>query len=191
MKGPSLTSPYEGREPAIKAKEPEVRRAGGTDGLVGGGNRFCRGKHHLWRPPPQHRRQRPPARQRHTGEWWLPQCALAGPHSRPCHRSEDETIPQHEHRPRGVRRVVRPSGAAGDAGRAMDMAGLRTARPSPVRWTDSHTPTGQQVAVHLPCKAGGRPSPPNARGRSGSPAHAEGRAPTRLALLPSTNDEHP
>jgi hypothetical protein len=52
VKRPSLTSPYEGREPAIKAKEPEVRSAGGTDGLVGGGNRFGRGSltygdHHL------------------------------------------------------------------------------------------------------------------------------------------------
>jgi hypothetical protein len=56
MKRPSPTSPYEGREQAIKAKEPEVRSAGGTDGLVGGGNRFCRGKPHLWRPPPQHQR---------------------------------------------------------------------------------------------------------------------------------------
>jgi hypothetical protein len=184
-------SPYEGREPAIKTKEPEVRSAGGTDCLVGGGNRFYRGKPHLWRPPPQHRRQRPPARQRHTGEWRPPQCAPVGPHSRPRHRCEDETVPEHEHRPRGVRRVVRPPGAAGGAGRAMNMAGLRTARPSPVRWTDSHTPTGQQVVVRLPRKAGGCPSPPNAEGRSGSPAHAEGRAPTWLALLPSTDDEHP
>jgi hypothetical protein len=44
VKRPSLTSPYEGREPAIKAKEPEVRSPGGTNGLVGGGNRFCRGE---------------------------------------------------------------------------------------------------------------------------------------------------
>jgi hypothetical protein len=41
----------------------------------------------------------------------------------------------------------------------MDMAGLRTARPSPVRWTDSHTPIGQQVVVRLLRKAGKRPSP--------------------------------
>jgi hypothetical protein len=66
------------------------------------------GKPHLWRPPPQHRRQRPPARRRRTGEWRPPQCAPAGPHSRPRHRSEDKTIQEHEHRPRGVRRVVRP-----------------------------------------------------------------------------------
>jgi hypothetical protein len=52
VKRPSLTSPHEGRKPAIKAKEPEVRSAGATDGLVGGGNRFGRGSltygdHHL------------------------------------------------------------------------------------------------------------------------------------------------
>jgi hypothetical protein len=40
-------------------------------------------------------------------------------------------------------------------------------------------------------KAGKRPYPPNARGRSGPPAHAEGGTPTRLALLPSVDDEHP
>jgi hypothetical protein len=68
VKRPSLTSPNEGREPAIKAKEPEVQSAGGTNGLVGGGNRFCKGKPHLWRPPPQHRRQRPPAHEHRAGE---------------------------------------------------------------------------------------------------------------------------
>jgi hypothetical protein len=84
-----------------------------------------------------------------TGEWRTPQCAPAGTHSRLRHRSEDKTVQEHEHRPRGVRRVVRPPGAAGGTGRAVDMAGLRTTRPSPVRWTDNHTPTGQQVAVRL------------------------------------------
>jgi hypothetical protein len=49
---PSFTSPHGGREPAIKAKEPEARSAGGTNGLVSGGNRFSRssltyGDHHL------------------------------------------------------------------------------------------------------------------------------------------------
>jgi hypothetical protein len=101
------------------------------------------------------------------------------------------TIQEHERRPRGIRRVVRPHGAAGGVGRAMDVADLRTTQPSPVRWTDSHTPTRQQVAVCLLRKAGGRPSPPNAEGRSGLPAHAEGRTPTRLVLLPSADDEHP
>jgi hypothetical protein len=133
----------------------------------------------------------PPARQHRTGEWQPPQRTRGGPHSRPRYGREDKTIREHGHRPWGVRHVVRPPGAASGAGRAVDMADLRTVRPSPVRWTDSHTPTRQQVAVCLLCKAGGRPSPPNAEGRSGSPAHTEGRTPTRLALLPSTDDEHP
>jgi hypothetical protein len=45
--------------------------------------------------------------------------------------------------------------------------------------------------VRLLRKAGGRASPLNARGRSGSPAHTEGRTLARLALLPSADDEHP
>jgi hypothetical protein len=49
---PSFTSPHGGREPAIKAKEPEAPSAGGTYGLIDGGNRFGRGSltygdHHL------------------------------------------------------------------------------------------------------------------------------------------------
>jgi hypothetical protein len=83
---PSFTSPH-GREPAIKAKEPEVRNVGGTDGLVRGGNRFGKGKPHPWRPPPQHRRQRPPVHQHRIGVRRSPQSAPAGPHSRPCRRT--------------------------------------------------------------------------------------------------------
>jgi hypothetical protein len=58
---PSFTSPHGGREPAIKAKEPEARGAGGTDGLVGGSNHRCGGKRHQRQPPLQHRRQQSPA----------------------------------------------------------------------------------------------------------------------------------
>jgi hypothetical protein len=42
---PSFTSPHGGREPAIKAKEPEARSAGGTNGAVGG--ETFSGCHHL------------------------------------------------------------------------------------------------------------------------------------------------
>ena len=42
---PSFTTPRGGREPAIKAKEPEARSAGGTDGVVGG--KTFSGCHHL------------------------------------------------------------------------------------------------------------------------------------------------
>jgi hypothetical protein len=59
-KRPSLTSPHEGQEPAIKAKELEVQSAGGTDGLVGRSNHRCGGKPHQRWPPLQHRRQQPP-----------------------------------------------------------------------------------------------------------------------------------
>jgi hypothetical protein len=45
--------------------------------------------------------------------------------------------------------------------------------------------------VRLLHKAGEHPSSPNAGGRSGSPVHAEGRTPTRLAFHPSEDDEHP
>jgi hypothetical protein len=52
LKGPRSRPLTGGREPAIKAKESEARSAGGTDGVVGGNNRFGRGSltygdHHL------------------------------------------------------------------------------------------------------------------------------------------------
>jgi hypothetical protein len=103
----------------------------------------------------------------------------------------------------------------------MDVADLCTTRPSPIRWTDNHAPTKRQEAASeaapRPSKPGNRARggqrrlqlagpaypksassarlvntlPPNAGGRSGPPDHAEGEAPTQLALLPSTDDEHP
>jgi hypothetical protein len=45
--------------------------------------------------------------------------------------------------------------------------------------------------VHFLRKAGEHPSPPNVGGRSGSPSHAEGRTPTRLAFHLNKDDEHP
>jgi hypothetical protein len=121
--------------------------------------RSCRRRNLLWLPPPQHRRQRPPARQRHADEWQMPQPAPADPHSSPRERagtglhaealcwSEDKTIQEHERRPSGVRRLGRSPGAAGDAGRAADMPDLRVARQSPVRWTDSHARTKRREAT--------------------------------------------
>jgi hypothetical protein len=205
MKMPSLTSPYRGREPAIKAKEPEVPSAGGTDGLVGGGNRFCRGKPHLWRPPPQHRRQRPPAHQHHTSEWRPPQCAPTGPHSRPRHRSEDETVPEHGHRPRCVRRVVRPLGAAGAregpwtwptyARRDRHPCGGRTATPRPgSRWQfASSVRLVDALLLRMLKEEAGRQPMREAEHRLGSPssparmmnileAEGKGEATARLAL---------
>jgi hypothetical protein len=63
----------------------------------------------LWLPPPQHRRRQPPAHQHRTSERWPPQSAPAGPHSRSRHENENGTVPEHEYRPRGVRRVVQPT----------------------------------------------------------------------------------
>jgi hypothetical protein len=75
--------------------------------------------------PPQHRRQRPPARRCYANEWRPPQPAPADPHSSPRGRagtdlraeatcqSEDKTIQEHERRPSGVRRLGRSPGAHG------------------------------------------------------------------------------
>jgi hypothetical protein len=40
-----------------------------------------------------------------------------------------------------------PPEVAGDAGEAVGVADLRTARPSPVRWTDRHAPSKRQEAA--------------------------------------------
>jgi hypothetical protein len=62
-----------------------------------------------------------------TSERRPPQSAPAGPHSRSRHKNENGTVPEHEYHPRGVRRVVRPPGAAGDR----RPGGGRTAAPCP------------------------------------------------------------
>jgi hypothetical protein len=62
----------------------------------------------------------------------------------------------------------------------LDDPPVRTTQQSPVRWMDDHARIKQQQFA-FPRMAGGRllrtaggcPSPPSARGRSGSPAHAE------------------
>jgi hypothetical protein len=81
--------------------------------------------------------------------------------------SEDKTIQERGRHPHGVRRLVRPPGrrrtsAAGGAGDAIDVADLRTARPSPVWWTDSHAPTKRQETVS---EAAPRPSKPRSQTR--------------------------
>ena len=48
-----------------------------------------------------------------TSKRGSPQSAPTGPHSRSRHENENGTVLEHEYRPRGVRRVGRPSGAAG------------------------------------------------------------------------------
>jgi hypothetical protein len=135
--------------------------------------------------------------------------------------SEDKTIQERRCDPRGVRRLVRPPvrPVAWEkpwmwqtrARRDRRPCGGRTATPRPSdrrqrrRRAQGHPSQGARhvaadgasdgrprvAEVRLLRKAGERPSPPNAGGRSGPPASAKGGAPTRLALLPSKNDEHP
>jgi hypothetical protein len=94
------------REPAIQARETEVqgcRRSWQSR----------RQRNLLRLPPPQHRLRRPPVHQHRTSGRRPPQSAPAGPHSCPRHENENGTVPEHEYRPRGVRRVVRPPGVTG------------------------------------------------------------------------------
>jgi hypothetical protein len=86
-------------------------------------------------------------------------------------------------------------GAAAGAGEAVDVADLRTARSSPVRWTGSHAPTKRQEAA---LEAAPRPSKPGNRARSGrrhrqlaGPAYPKIASSARLvnALLPRMLEE--
>jgi hypothetical protein len=143
-KGPRPRLPTGGDNEAIKAKEPEVRQqvaltvspAEATTSAVGSltsdGDHISPtgGSDHLC-----------------TDGRRLPQHARRGPCSRPHCGSEDKTIQERRRRPHGVRRLVRPPGAAGGTGEAMDVDDPRTARPSLVRWTDSHAPSKRQEAA--------------------------------------------
>jgi hypothetical protein len=161
---------------------------------------------HLWRPPPQHRRQRPPAHQHRTGKRRPPQSAPVGPHPCPRHKNENGTVPEHEYRPRGVRHIVRPPGAAESARRTWTWpararrdrhpSGGRAAvlRPSGRRWhrKQRQSRSGREArhVVAASTADGGRSSPPITEGRSG-PLPTRRQAPTRRTLLPSTDDERP
>jgi hypothetical protein len=120
----------------------------------------------LWLPPPQHRRRQPPAHQHRTSEHRPPQSAPAGPHSRSHRKNENGTVSEHEYCPRGVRRVVRPPGAAGHS----RPDGGRNAAPWP---GSSSSPSPRMAGGRLLRRAGGWFAPLDAGGRSGSPAHAK------------------
>jgi hypothetical protein len=113
------------------------------------------------RPPllrAAHQRRRPPLHRRlasnvgHLCTGGLPATAATSAcakRSSPLssYGGEDKTIQERGRHLHGVRRLVRPPGrrrssAAGGAGDTTDVADLRTARPSPVRWTDSHARLG-------------------------------------------------
>jgi hypothetical protein len=107
----------------------------------------------LWLPPPQHRRQRPPAHQHRTSERRPPQSAPAGPHSRSHHENENGAVPEHEYRPRGVRHVVQPT-TQGGPGRSRPARGTAVARVE-----DGQLHPVQEAAVRLP-PHGWRTPPP-------------------------------
>jgi hypothetical protein len=130
-----------------------------------------------------------------TGGRRLPQHTRRGPRSRPHYGSEDKTIQERGCRPRSIPRLVPPPGAAASAGEAVDVADLRTARPSPVRWTGSHAPTKRQEAVS---EAAPRPSKPGNRAHGGrrhpqlaGPAYPKFASSSELvnALLPRMLEE--
>jgi hypothetical protein len=99
------------------------------------------------------------------------------------------TRPRHDRRPCGGRTYTpHPSGRRQRRRRHQSHPG-RGARHAAADGASDDRP--RVPGVRLLRKAGERPSPPNAGGRSGPPAHAEGGTPTRLALLPSADDEHP
>jgi hypothetical protein len=99
------------------------------------------------------------------------------------------TCARHDCRPCGGRTATpRPSGRRQRRRRHQSHPG-RGARHAAADGASDGRPRVAEVCLLR--KAGKRPYPPNAGGRSGPPARAKGGAPTRLTLLPSADDEHP
>jgi hypothetical protein len=77
----------------------------------------------------------------------------------------------------------------------VDVANLRTTRPSPVRWTDSHTPTKRQEAASegatRPSKPGNRACGGRRHLQSPGPTYPKFASSARLvnALLPQMLEE--
>jgi hypothetical protein len=118
-----------------------------------------------------------------TSERRPPQSAPAGPHSHPRHENENGTVLEHEYRPRGVRRVLRPPGAAGhrrpDRGwNAAPWLGSSSS-PSPA-WLEDASSAELEDGFH-PQK------PEEEAGRQSTRRQAL----ARLALLPGKDDEDP
>jgi hypothetical protein len=154
----SFVSPRGGREPAIKAKELEAQSVGDADGVVGG--ETFSGYHHL--------------------------------STNDCGHLPTNTAPASYDRPKAHRQVLTPVLATRTrTGRSQNMSTTlaaydvlcdpRCSRPqSPGRSTECYTLARQQQFA-FPCmaggcllrRAGGWFPPPDAGGRSESPAHAE------------------
>jgi hypothetical protein len=100
-----------------------------------------------------------------------------------------QTCAWHDHRPCGRRTAMPRSAAGGSVGGGAKA--IQAKEPDTRQLTAPAAGRPRVAEVRLLHKAGEHPSPPNAGGRSGSPAHAEGRTPTRLAFHPSEDDEHP
>jgi hypothetical protein len=220
-KGPRPRLPTGGDNEAIKAKEPEVRRqmaltvspAEATTSAVGsltsGGDHLSTGDSgHLRTSAIPANGGRPSAR-----EEVLAPVLTVGVRTRPSKNAAAAptaydvlynppvwpatrvkpwvwpTCVQRDRCPCGGRTATpRPSGRRQRRRRHQSHPG-RGARHTTADGASDGRP--RVAEVHLLHKAGERPSPPNAGGRSGPPAHAKGGAPTGLALLPSTDDEHP
>jgi hypothetical protein len=91
-----------------------------------------------------------------TGGRRVPQHVRRGPRSRPPTGVRTRPSKNTVATPHGVRRLVRPQ-CDRRAGEAVDVANLRTTRPSPVRWTDSHAPARRQEVAS---EAAPKPSSP-------------------------------
>jgi hypothetical protein len=99
------------------------------------------------------------------------------------------TYARRDRRPCGGRTSTPRSAAGGSVGGSAKA--IQAKEPDTRQLTAPAAGRPRVAEVRLLRKAGEHPSPPNAGGRSGSPAHAEGRTPTRLAFHPSEYDEHP
>jgi hypothetical protein len=185
---------HEGREPAIQARGTEVQGCKWSW-------RSRRQRNLLRLLPPQHRRWRPPVRQHRTSGRRLPQSAPAGHHSHPRHENENGTVPEHEYRPRGVRRVVRPPpGAAGhrrpDRGRNVAPWLGSSSPPSPA-WLEDASSAELEDGFHpqkMEEEAGRQPTPrqpptrcapPPQQGSRKSLKLRAGRRPQPGLLLPT------
>jgi hypothetical protein len=100
-----------------------------------------------------------------------------------------QTCARRDRRPCGGRTAAPRLAATGSTGGGAKA--IQAKEPDTRQLTAPVAGQPRVAEVRLLSKAGEHPYPPNAGGTSGSPAHAEGRTPTRLAFHPSEDDEHP